>query len=228
MGDGRAAAQVPGRATPTRWSRAPSRTALLLEGDPHQLIEGMIIAAYAIEADIAYIFLRWEYRLAREAAAARRSPRRTTAGYLGQRRPRLGLRARAAPAHRSAGRYICGEETALLNALEGKRATPRAKPPFPQVVGLCAASRRSSRTSRRCATCRTSSSNGADWFKALSRMRGRRHQALRRERQGEAARAVGAADGHADARDPRRARRRHARRADACAACCPAAPRPTS
>ncbi len=59
--------------------------------------------------------------------------------------------------HMSAGRYMCGEETALLNALEGKRANPRAKPPFPAVSAACGASRPSSTTSRRSATCRTSS-----------------------------------------------------------------------
>jgi NADH-quinone oxidoreductase subunit F len=107
---------------------------LLMEGDPHQLIEGMIVAAYAIQADIAYIFLRAEYtraarRLARAIAEA------YAAGYLG--RDILGagyhLELRL---HTSAGRYICGEETALLNALEGKRPTPRARPPYPQVSGL--------------------------------------------------------------------------------------------
>ncbi|GAC34614.1 NADH-quinone oxidoreductase subunit NuoF [Paraglaciecola polaris] len=106
----------------------------LMEGAPHLLIEGMLIAAYAIGADVAYIFLRGEYRLcatrlhqAIEEAYA--------AGWLGE-------NIKGTPytlklhLHTSAGRYICGEETALINALEGKRATPRAKPPFPQVVGL--------------------------------------------------------------------------------------------
>ncbi len=107
---------------------------LLMEGDPHQLLEGMILSAYAIQADISYIFLRWAYRrVARllEKAIAEAYQ----AGYLGTDILGSGysLEMRL---HISAGRYMCGEETGLLNALEGKRATPRAKPPFPQNSGL--------------------------------------------------------------------------------------------
>jgi NADH-quinone oxidoreductase subunit F len=107
---------------------------LLLEGNPHQLIEGILIAAYAIQADIAYIFLRKAY-----VTAARRLNQAIAdaygAGYLG--RNILGTDfSLALYLHISAGRYICGEETALLSALEGRRALPRAKPPFPPVVGL--------------------------------------------------------------------------------------------
>jgi NADH-quinone oxidoreductase subunit F len=107
---------------------------LLMEGNPHQLIEGLIIGGYAIQADLAYVFLRWEYnrsaeRIGRAIEEAYRQ------GYLG--RDILGsgysLEMRL---HVSAGRYICGEETALLNALEGKRGIPRSKPPFPQLSGL--------------------------------------------------------------------------------------------
>jgi NADH-quinone oxidoreductase subunit F len=105
----------------------------LMEYDPHLLVEGMIIAAYAIQADRAYIFLRGEYhesfrQLTRAIGDAKER------GYLGDRvfgsdfDLELGI-------HRSGGRYICGEETALLNALEGKRAQPRTKPPFPPASG---------------------------------------------------------------------------------------------
>ncbi len=107
---------------------------VLMEGNPHQLIEGMIIAAYAIEADAAYIFLRWGYGESgsRIASALREA---YEAGYLG---PSVAGSAYGLDmhVHVSAGRYICGEETALLNALEGKRAIPRAKPPFPGTNGL--------------------------------------------------------------------------------------------
>jgi NADH-quinone oxidoreductase subunit F len=107
---------------------------LLLEGDPHQLLEGMIISAYAIQADIAYIFLRWAYkpaaRLLTQAIAEAYA-----AGYLGADILGSGYGLELS-LHTSAGRYMCGEETGLLNALEGKRAIPRAKPPFPQVSGL--------------------------------------------------------------------------------------------
>ncbi|HJU03599.1 MAG TPA: NADH-ubiquinone oxidoreductase-F iron-sulfur binding region domain-containing protein, partial [Nitrospiraceae bacterium] len=107
---------------------------ILLEGDPHQMIESMIVAAYAIDADTGYIFLRWEYTLA--AARLRKAIAEARAhGYLG--RNILGSDfSFEAHLHTSAGRYICGEETALLNSLEGKRAIPRAKPPYPQVSGL--------------------------------------------------------------------------------------------
>ncbi|MDO6444253.1 NADH-quinone oxidoreductase subunit NuoF [Colwellia sp. 1_MG-2023] len=107
---------------------------LLLEGVPHQLIEAMIIAAYTIGANKAYIFLRGEYHLAakRIESALKEAYQ---ANWLGENiqgsEYQLDLYL-----HTSAGRYICGEETALINALEGKRANPRAKPPFPQVAGL--------------------------------------------------------------------------------------------
>jgi NADH-quinone oxidoreductase subunit F len=107
---------------------------LLLEGDPHQMIESMIVAGYAIEADIGYIFLRHEYRLA--AARLQRAINEASAhGYLGRNILGSGF-SFDVHLHTSAGRYICGEETALLNALEGKRPIPRAKPPYPQASGL--------------------------------------------------------------------------------------------
>lgn len=107
---------------------------LLMEGDPHLLLEGMLIAAYTIQANTAYIFLRGEYlraeKLLRQAIAQARE-----GGLLGRDIMGSGFDLEII-LHTSAGRYICGEETALLNALEGKRAIPRAKPPFPQVSGL--------------------------------------------------------------------------------------------
>ncbi len=107
---------------------------VLLEGDPHELIEGMIISARAIGADRGYVFLRGEYTDAGERIE-RALHEAKSKGYLGQNIFGSGtdfdLRL-----HMSGGRYMCGEETGLLNALEGKRANPRAKPPFPQVSGL--------------------------------------------------------------------------------------------
>ena len=116
---------------------------LLMEGDPHQLIEGMIIAAYAIQADVAYIFLRGEYKLAAERLAKALAEAYED-HYLGKNI--LGSDyCLEMYFHVSAGRYMCGEETGLLNALEGKRANPRSKPPFPPVSG-CGENRRSCRT----------------------------------------------------------------------------------
>ena len=107
---------------------------VLMEGDPHGLVEGMILAGYAIQAEIGFIFLRGEYHLSAQyltnaVSAAYKE------GYLARILPGTDFRFDL-HLHTSAGRYICGEETALLNALEGKRAIPRAKPPYPQTVGL--------------------------------------------------------------------------------------------
>jgi NADH-quinone oxidoreductase subunit F len=107
---------------------------LLLEQDPHQLLEGMIIAAYAIQANIAYIFMRGEYHLAAKRVENALQEARTE-GYLGKHILQSDFNLEIY-LHTSAGRYICGEETALINALEGKRANPRAKPPFTVVSGL--------------------------------------------------------------------------------------------
>ena len=107
---------------------------LLMECDPQQLIEGMICGSYTIQADIAYIFLRGEYVKAAETLS-QAIKECYAKGYLGKSimgtNYSLDLYLQT-----SAGRYICGEETALINSLEGKRANPRAKPPFPQVSGL--------------------------------------------------------------------------------------------
>jgi NADH-quinone oxidoreductase subunit F len=106
----------------------------LLEGNPHQLLEGMIISAYAIQATQGFVFMRWAYkeaaRIMNQAIADAYA-----AGYLGKNI--LGKNySLEMQLHTGVGRYMCGEETALLNSLEGKRAVPRAKPPFPQVSGL--------------------------------------------------------------------------------------------
>lgn len=106
----------------------------LMEGNPHQLISGMIISSYAIGADKAYIFLRWAYKTA-EKILRKAIEEAYAEGYLGKNifGSNFSLDIYL---HTSAGRYICGEESALINALEGKRAIPRSKPPFPAVTGL--------------------------------------------------------------------------------------------
>jgi len=106
---------------------------LLMEQQPHLLIEGMILAGYANRAKQGYIFLRGEYHLA--AASIQRALREARAnGWLGPDVGGSGYDFDIA-LHTGAGRYICGEETALINSLEGKRANPRAKPPFPGQSG---------------------------------------------------------------------------------------------
>ena len=107
---------------------------LIIEYDPHQLIEGIILASYATEASHAFIYIRGEYffgaqRLEQAVAEARAK------GYVGKdifgSKKDLEI-----TVHRGAGAYICGEETALLSSLEGYRGHPRLKPPFPAVEGL--------------------------------------------------------------------------------------------
>jgi len=105
----------------------------LADTDPHQLIEGIAIAAYACQVDVAFIFLRSEYTKV-HTALTRAISEAANKGYIGQNILGKGW-GFDLHIHPSAGRYMCGEETALLNALEGKPANPRSKPPFPMVSG---------------------------------------------------------------------------------------------
>jgi NADH-quinone oxidoreductase subunit F len=138
---------------------------LLLEGDPHQLIEGMIVAAYAVQADVGYIFLRAEYTLAaermRKAIAEAYDDHHLGKNILGS------TFSFEMHLHVSAGRYMCGEETALLNALEGKRANPRSKPPYPQVSGLWGKPTVVQNVETLCNVPHIVN-HGPDWFKSLS------------------------------------------------------------
>jgi len=106
----------------------------LMQRNPHQLIEGIAIAALASDAGHAFIFIRGEYDSQADVLDAAVAEA-YEAGYLGK--DILGShRDLELVVHRGAGAYICGEETALLDALEGKRGNPRLKPPFPAVQGL--------------------------------------------------------------------------------------------
>lgn len=138
---------------------------LLMEQLPHQLIEGMLIGAYALQAYRGYIFLRGEYI---ESAQRLRQAieEATKAGFLGKNILGTGFNFELF-VHTGAGRYICGEETALINSLEGRRANPRAKPPFPALAGAWGKP-----------TCVNNvetlnnipsiMQNGADWYKGIS------------------------------------------------------------
>ena len=106
----------------------------LMYWDPHLLIEGMAIAAHALHAVHNYIYIRGE--MMREYAVLVKAVEEAYArGYLGKNILGSGVEVHLS-IHRGAGAYICGEETALLNSLEGKRGQPRLKPPFPAVKGL--------------------------------------------------------------------------------------------
>ena len=106
----------------------------LLEGDPHRIIEGMIIAAYAIGADEGYIYVRAEYPLAiRRLEIALEQAREY--GFLGENIFNSGF-SFDLKIKKGAGAFVCGEETALMASIEGNRGMPRPKPPFPSVSGL--------------------------------------------------------------------------------------------
>lgn len=106
---------------------------ILMEADPHQVLEGIILASYATRASTAYIYIRYEYGEAFRATQ-RAVDDAYAAGLLG--RGILGTDFHLDVfLHRGAGAYICGEETGLIESLEGKRAWPRIKPPFPAIEG---------------------------------------------------------------------------------------------
>jgi len=138
---------------------------LLMEQQPHLLIEGMILAAFANNARYGYIFLRGEYvesaRVLSEALAEARD-----AGWLGPDIAGSGFDFDIA-LHTGAGRYICGEETALLNSLEGQRANPRAKPPFPGQSGAWGKPTVVNNVETLC-NAPAVMLRGADWYQGLS------------------------------------------------------------
>ena len=106
----------------------------LMQKSPHMLIEGIIIAAYAGGIDHSFIYIRGEYEYQADILDAAIEEARA-AGYIGERILDSDF-SLSVVLHRGAGAYICGEETGLLDSLEGKRGNPRLKPPFPAVEGL--------------------------------------------------------------------------------------------
>lgn len=141
----------------------------LVQGDPHQLIEGMIIAGYACKADIGYIFLRFEYReidkiLNKALAEAREK------GYIGENMLGSGW-SYEIYVHTSAGRYIAGEETGLINSIEGKPANPRSKPPYPGTSGAWGKPTVVNNVETLCCVPHIIE-RGADWFKGIGKARG--------------------------------------------------------
>jgi len=105
----------------------------ILRYAPHQLVEGMAIAGFAIGAKVGYVYVRGEFR-AEAARLERAIEEAREAGFLGRNILGRGVDFDL-HVHMGAGAYVCGEETALLDSLEGKRGLPRTKPPFPAVVG---------------------------------------------------------------------------------------------
>ncbi|MGE5344738.1 MAG: NADH-quinone oxidoreductase subunit NuoF, partial [Acidithiobacillales bacterium] len=139
---------------------------VLMEEDPHQVLEGILLASFALEVRHAYIYIRGEMwngaRILNEAIAEAGA-----AGLIGKNLLGSGIDVDVT-VHRGAGAYICGEETALIESLEGKRGHPRIKPPFPAVHGVwgCPTVVNNVET---LACVRHIVERGADWFKGIGR-----------------------------------------------------------
>jgi NADH-quinone oxidoreductase subunit F len=139
---------------------------LLMEHDPHQLLEGMILASYAIGCRDAYIYIRGEFydgarilsRAVEEAYAK---------GFLGENILGSGFSVDLT-VHRGAGAYICGEETGLIESIEGKRGQPRIKPPFPAISGAFSAPTIVNNVETLCCV-KHVIDRGADWFLKIGR-----------------------------------------------------------
>ncbi|MEV8442486.1 NADH-quinone oxidoreductase subunit NuoF [Actinosynnema sp. NPDC051121] len=140
----------------------------LMMADPHSLIEGIIITSYAIRANFAAIYVRGEvlHVIRRLHAAVREA---YEAGYLGKDILGSGFDLDVV-VHAGAGAYICGEETALLDSLEGKRGQPRLKPPFPATAGLYASPTVVNNVET-IASVPYIVNGGADWFRSMGRER---------------------------------------------------------
>jgi len=137
---------------------------LIIEKDPHLLVEGGIISAYALDCHQSFIYIRGEFanqaRLLEKVIGEAYDK-----GYLGKNILDSGFDLEMI-VHRGAGAYICGEETALLESIEGKRGHPRLKPPFPAIIGLyqCPTVINNVET---LANVPSIISNGADWFAGI-------------------------------------------------------------
>jgi len=139
---------------------------LLMEKDPHQVLEGQIISAYALRCRSSYIYVRGEfYEGARILQRAVDEAYRE--GFLGENILGSGF-SHDITVHRGAGAYICGEETGLIESLEGKRGQPRIKPPFPAVFGVFGAPTIVNNVET--LSCVTHILNrGAEWFAKIGR-----------------------------------------------------------
>ena len=138
----------------------------IMRWTPHALIEGCAIGAYAIGAETAYVYIRGEFTepLARMEAAVREA---RAAGIIGPNAMGTGKRVDVW-VHKGAGAYICGEETALMNSLEGRRGNPRIKPPFPAVAGVFGQPTTINNVETLAAVPHILV-NGADWYKKMAR-----------------------------------------------------------
>lgn len=138
---------------------------IVMEYDPHQLLEGIILSAHAIESELAFIYIRGEYYFGytRLVEAAKEAEAK---GYLGENIFGIEGKNLKLVIHRGAGAYECGEETALLTSLEGNRGHPRLKPPFPAVEGLYAKPTIVNNVESICNVPHILK-HGVDWYKAM-------------------------------------------------------------
>ena len=137
---------------------------VVLEGDPHAIIEAMAIAAYAVGADEGYIYIRGEYQLAIERIEAA-IKQAEEYGLLGENIFGSDFSFKI-HVHAGAGAYICGEETALIESIEGKRGEPRSRPPYPTTNGLWGKPTLVNNVET-LANIPAIIRNGADWYRAL-------------------------------------------------------------
>ena len=138
----------------------------IMRWTPHALIEGCAIGSYAIGAETCYIYIRGEFTepLQRMEAAVREA---RAAGVIGPNAMGTGKRVDVW-VHKGAGAYICGEETAMMNSLEGRRGNPRIKPPFPAVAGVFGQPTTINNVETLAAVPHILN-NGADWYKRMAR-----------------------------------------------------------
>jgi NADH-quinone oxidoreductase subunit F len=138
----------------------------IMRWTPHALIEGCAIGSYAIGAETCYIYIRGEFTepLERMEAAVREA---RAAGIIGPNAMGTGKRVDVW-VHKGAGAYICGEETALMNSIEGRRGNPRIKPPFPAVAGVFGQPTTINNVETLAAVPHILT-NGAEWYKKMSR-----------------------------------------------------------
>jgi len=138
----------------------------IMRWTPHALIEGCAIGSYAIGAETCYIYIRGEFTepLERMETAVREA---RAAGIIGPNAMGTGKRVDVW-VHKGAGAYICGEETAMMNSIEGRRGNPRIKPPFPAVAGVFGQPTTINNVETLAAVPHILN-NGADWYKKMSR-----------------------------------------------------------
>ena len=137
---------------------------VVLEGDPHAIIEAMLIAAHAVGADEGYIYIRGEYQLAIDRVETAITQAREY-GFLGENIFGSNLNFNL-HVHVGAGAYICGEETALIESIEGKRGEPRSRPPYPTTDGLWGKPTLINNVET-LANIPAIIRNGADWYRTL-------------------------------------------------------------